>query len=354
MRPATERAKTMRFSCLTLSTLLAAAQATQAVACAFHNYAPGNSLVDRLLASDHIILARPDPDDPGAYRAVSALEGGIADVVIPEPLDPGTRARLLANPGDSVLFARDEAYGPWMRLAYLDPAFGAVIDEVMTRLPQWELGDDLGRFAMFAPLVDHPDPEIAATALREVDQADYSVLRQLPLPRDAGPVLARIDQPDEGDLRPIRILLLGLSGDPRAEAYLRPAFGRALQSDGAVLGAYATALLEAGGPAAAKEMAREVLLDADLSVETRELVVEAFALHSQSGAEETGAAARAAIEAALSEAPELAGPVARQFGMRGDFRLSAPLAEMMNARKVTVVTDMLSVGQYVMFAREGN
>lgn len=354
MRPATERAKTMRFSCLTLSTLLAATQATQAVACAFHNYAPGNSLVDRLLASDHIVLARPDPEDPGAYRAVRALEGGIADVMIPEPLDPETRTRLLANPGDSVLFARDEAYGPWMRLAYLDPAFGAVIDEVMVRLPQWELGDDLGRFAMFAPLVDHPDPELAASALREVDQADYSVLRQLPLPRDVGPALAQIDLPDEAELRPIRILLLGLSGDPRAEAYLRPAFERALRAEGAVLGAYATALIELGGPDTAANMAREVLLDARLPVETRELVVEAFALHSQSGDAERGAAARAAIEAALAAAPELAGPVARQFGMRGDFRLSAPLADLMNARQVTTVTDMLAVGQYVMFARDGN
>jgi hypothetical protein len=83
-------------------------------------------------------------------------------------------------------------------------------------------------------------------------------------------------------------------------------------------------------------------------------VVEAFALQSQSGAPATGEAARAAIDAALAEAPELAGPVARQFGMRGEFSQGERLAGMMNARQVTSIADMVAVSQYVMFAREAN
>jgi hypothetical protein len=335
--------------------LLSTALAAQGVlACAFHNYAPGDGLVDRLMASEHIVLARPDPVNPGAFAAVAALEGSVADVAIPEPLDPETLARLQANPDDVVLFAREEAYGPWMRIAYLGPEFRGVVDEVMTRLPDWELGDDMGRFSLFAARVADPDPELAEAALREVDLADYSLLRHLPFPEMVDALRGQIDDPAQTDLRPIRILLLGISGDPRAEEYLWPAFGRALTTEGAVLGAYATALMELGGAATADRIVREVLLNPDIPIETRELVVEAFALQSQSGAPGTGEAARAAIGAALDEAPELAGPVARQFGMRGEFSQGERLAAIMNAKQVTVIADMMAVSQYVMFAREPN
>jgi hypothetical protein len=345
----------MRQTRLIVPTLLSTVLVAQgALACAFHNYAPGNGLVDRLMSSEHIVLARPDPADSTAFAVVEALEGPAGDVAIPEAVDPATLARLQASPGDAVLFAREEAYGPWTRIAYVGPGFRGVLDEVMARLPDWELGEDMGRFSLFAARVADPDPDLSEAALREVDLADYSLLRRLPFPDIVAPVLARIDDPAQGDLRPIRILLLGLSGDPRAEAYLWPAFGRALTSDGAVLGAYATALIELGGAATADRLMREVLLDPDLPIETRELVVEAFALHSQSGAAETGAAARAAIGAALAEVPELGGPVARQFGMRGDFSQHEPLAGLMNDRKVTTIADMMAVSQYVMFAREGN
>ncbi|MGI1663615.1 hypothetical protein ACRDNQ_15350 [Palleronia sp. KMU-117] len=335
--------------------LLSTALAAQvALACAFHNYAPGSGLVDRLMASEHIVLVRPDPADPTVFAVVEALEGPGDDVAIPEAVDPATLARLQANPDDAVLFAREEAYGPWTRISYVGPGFRGVLDKVMARLPDWELAGDMGRFSLFAAHVADPDPDLSEAALREVDLADYSLLRRLPFPDLVEPALARIDDPAQGDLRPIRILLLGLSADPRAEAYLWPAFGRALASDGAVLGAYATALIELGGVATANRLVDDVLLNADLPIEKRELVVEAFALHSQSGAPETGAAARAAIGRALAEAPDLAGPVARQFGMRGDFSQHEPLAGLMNERKVGAIADMMAVSQYVMFAREGN
>lgn len=322
--------------------------------CAFHNYAPAESLVNRLLATDHIVLARPDPANPFRFAAVEAIEGPLEGVEIPQLVDTTTRRRLGLNPADTVLFIRDEGYGAWTRLAYLDAGMRAVFDEVAARLPEWELGADEDRFRMFAGLIDHPDTAVADIALTEIDQADYSILRRLTFDTDVQRLMDGLKDPAQTGLRPIRILVLGLSGDPRAEDFLREAFARALHADGAVLGAYATALIELGGPDAARAMAREVLLDTRLPVETRELVVEAFALHSQSGGTETGAAARAAVEAALAGSPELAGAIARQFGMRGDFRLSAPLAELMNERKVTAIADMLAVGQYVMFAREGN
>lgn len=344
----------MRRLTLLASALVAAGIASPATPCAFHNFAPAESLVNQLLGTDHIVLARIDPANPFRYAAVEAIEGPLEGVEIPYLVDTTTRRRLALNPGDRVLFVRDEGYGAWTRLAYLDAGLRPVFDGVAARLPAWELGADEDRFGMFAGLIDHPDAAVADIALREIDQADYSVLRGLPIRASVEPMMAALYDPAQINMRPIRILLLGLSGDPGAERFLRRAFDRALGFDGAVLGAYATALMELGGPAAADRIAREVLLDPALPVETRELVVEAFALQSQSGADETAQAARAAIDAALVQAPELAGAVARQFGLRGDFSQNERLAALMNEKRVTAIADMLAVGQYVMFAREAN
>ncbi len=345
---------TLRRLTFLASTVAAFGLAGPASPCAFHNFAPIESFVNRLLATDHIVLARSDPANPFRYAAVEAVEGPLDGVEIPFLVDSATRQRLARNPGDAVLFIREEGYGAWARLAYLDTGMRAVFDGVVDRLPEWELGADEDRFRMFAGLVDHPDAAVANIALREVDQADYSILRSLPISAPVGPTISALHDPAQYNLRPIRILVLGLSGDPRAETFLAAAFDRALSFDSTVLGAYATALIELGGPEAADRIAREVLLDADLPVETRELVVEAFALHSQSGAAETGQAARAAIDSVLAGAPELAGAVARQFGMRGDFSQNERLAQLMNERRVTAIADMLAVGQYVMFAQEEN
>jgi hypothetical protein len=344
----------MRRLTLLASAVAALGLASPATPCAFHNYAPAESLVNRLLATDHIVLARSDPANPFRYAAVAAVEGPLDGVEIPFLVDSSTRRRLALNPGDTVLFIRDEGYGAWTRLAYLDAGMRPVFDHVAARLSEWERGADQDRFAMFAGLIDHPDATVADVALREIDQADYSILRGLPVTVAVEPTIAALHDPAQINLRPIRILLLGLSGDPQAERFLRQAFDRALGFNGTVLGAYATALIELGGAEAAERIAREVLRDPDLPVESRELVVEAFAVHSQSGAAETGQATRAAIDSVLAEAPELAGAVARQFGMRGDFSQHERLAGLMNERRVTAIADMLAVGQYVMFAQEGN
>ena len=51
---------------------------TSATPCGFHNYTPQPTLVDRLLASDEIVLARAAPDNPFRFEAIQALEGDLA------------------------------------------------------------------------------------------------------------------------------------------------------------------------------------------------------------------------------------------------------------------------------------
>ncbi len=129
--------------------------------CGFHNYLPERTVVDRLLDSDHIVLARPGPENPFRYKRFDWVE-------FPFLVSSLHRHRSAANPSEAVLFARDGAYGPWQQLAYIDVAYRAVLGEVVARMPAWERGDLRDRLQMFADLSAHPDSEVQRLALADV------------------------------------------------------------------------------------------------------------------------------------------------------------------------------------------
>lgn len=210
--------------------------ASQAWACAFHGYNPQITFVERLLGSEHIVLARPSEARPFRYSDIEVLEGTADYVDIPHLVDSIARRRLAANPDDHILFARDGAYGPWQRIAYVNPAMQDVLDVVMAELPEWEMGADEERFAYFASLLNHPDKEVHALALRELDLADYSILRQLVLDVDPQRLISRLGLQSETDLRPIRVLLLGLSGARIDQAFFENGVAKSSDYSGGCLG----------------------------------------------------------------------------------------------------------------------
>lgn len=338
----------IRTAALGFSALLLTASAT--LGCGFHNYTPQPTLVERLMSSDHIVLARQAEDDPFRYSATRTLEGSAETADIPLLVDSATRRRLAADPSAQVLIARDGAYGPWQRLAYVDAALRPVLDSVMTRLPDWELGGDEDRFALFASLLTHPDAQVSRLALRELDQADYALLRELDAPIDAERMLARLDAVAESDLKPIRILLLGLSGDRRALARLKSGVAGTAGTGGTYLGAYATAWIELAGPQAAAELAERYLTRPDLPAQDRESLAEALAIHSQTGIDVTVGRIHAVLAQTLAAHPDLAPHVARRFGARYDWSMRDALADLLARRAVTTLTDVLVVSQYVALA----
>ena len=326
--------------------------ATSAVPCGFHNYAPQPTLVDRLLGSDEIVLARSAPDNAFRFEAIKTLEGNQTEVEIPQLVDSVTRRRFAVDQTTSVLFARDGDYGPWQRLALIDAAMSPVLETVMARLPDWEVGDDRDRFAYFGSLLGHPDGRIHRLALRELDQADYGVLRDLGLEVDPAKILRRLDDPNESDLRPVRILLLGLSGSAQARARIEAGVESSVASDGNYVGAFATALIELAGPEAVTDIASSYLTDRNLPLFTRELLVEAVALHGRSGNPAMESAVIEAIESALWVDPAIAGAVARQFGSRSDWTFQTSLSAMAADGSVTDARDQQDVVQYVTLAQE--
>ena len=324
--------------------------ATAALGCGFHTYVPQPTMVDRLMNSDHIVLARPTQDDPFRFTAMIALEGPLEAVELPHLVDSTTRRQFRADPHAHVLFARDGAYGPWQRVAYVDAAMKDVLDHVVSHLSVWELGNDIGRFTYFGGLINSADPKVRRLALRELDQANYGVLRGLELDPDPTALASRMSLMTEAGLAPIRILLMGLSDGPEVAGFLRAGVERNIGGTNVLLGAYSTAWIENGGATAANTLAASYLADASLPIESREMVVEALAIHAEAGDMDVRTIARGAVASAVLADPNLAPAVARQFGKRNDWSLGAPVAAALRVATPKSLGDILVVNQYVALA----
>lgn len=333
---------------LAVGMMLAAGPAS---ACGFHNYLPAKTVVDRLLESDHIVLARPDPKNPFQYTPVEAIEGELEWVEIPFLVSMSNRRRLAANPAEAVLFARDGAYGPWQQLAYIDAAYRPVLKEIVTRLPAWADGDLRDRIQLFADLHAHPDDDVRRLALAELDRAPYGLLRTLAIEPDAADIIENLSSFDEYSLLPIRVLLLGLGDDAAARDVLMDGVQR--QATGIAtptLGAYATALVEMEGEAGITTLG-ELLARDRLAPGAPESLVEALAIHAETGDERIRSKVHVTVAGALSRNPALAAVVVRQFGSRGDYSQALLLARLLREGAFGSVEEFFAVSQYIALAQ---
>jgi hypothetical protein len=337
-----------------LSVLLAASLLSPAVvrACGFHNYAPQPTLVDWLLESEDIVLARSVSGNPFRFEVSETLEGSREALEIPFLVDSTTRRLFSLDASSTVLFARDGSYGPWKRLAYVDEVMEPVLRTVMGQLSHWNLGGDADRFHYFATLLDHPDDRIHRLALRELDQADYSLLRRLDLRIEPSRLRARLYQATEAEFKPIRLLLIGLSGEPQLRDLLEEGVEASIGSEGAYLGAYATALIELGGQDAVTYLAANYLTNEGFSLLARELLIEAIALHADTEDAALAASIEQAIKSAVWINPSLAGGATRQFGARANWSLQDVAQVLLDEGSVLDAADKLDVSHYVAKAQE--
>ncbi len=338
---------------LSLALLLGSAAAPAALACAFHMYSPQDTVVDRMLASDHIVLARANPDDPFRYKAVSAIEGGIEDVELPFLVDSVTRRKLNLRPDDMVMFLRDGSYGPWEKVAYLDSDYMQIIDDVAANLETWIFQDEWLRYAYFAPLISHQSHEIRRLALSELDKAPYEVLRQLKVDATMDAFRDNLFIPAEAELLPLKTLLIGLTAEEEAVDLLQNRFASVVrQKNLPGVGATATALIEIEGIDGLATVVSTLSTSPDLTVEVAEAAIEAIAIHDLVGSEDLRGAIHDRLGALVAERPDIAGGIARQFGSRGGWQMADELSELIAARQVRDLASLMAVGQYVALARE--
>ncbi|MDJ0859767.1 MAG: hypothetical protein QNJ03_11845 [Dinoroseobacter sp.] len=326
--------------------------APAALACGFHNYTPQPTLVDRLSVRPELVLARPDSQNPYRFVAQITMGGAPQNADIPFLVDSATRRRLASDPSAFVLFARRGDSAPWERIVFVDNAMSELLDVVLTRLDAWANGDDADRLAYFASLIEDEDRIIRRLALREIDQAEYGALKALALSPNPVLILPTLFQPSEADLLAIRILLLGFSNDDIAAKTISQGLSRVAPSaSGSLLGAYATALIEQRGPDGVGLIADNYLSDRSLPPTNRELLVEALAIHAQTGDAELTRAARSAVTRAVEVDPMLAPMAARQFGSRRDWSQVAPLRAALQDEAIRSPSDMITVAEYVYSGR---
>lgn len=327
--------------------------APPAIACAFHLYAPQDTLVDKMLASEHIVLAQIDENDTSRYQAISAFKGGVDYVELPFAADTDIRLQLSLHPDHRVLFAREEAYGPWRQLAYLDAEFLSVVHHVSQQMDAWMFEDERLRYAYFAGLHDHANDDIRRLALAELDKAPYEVLRALPMSVSTERMAQNFWDIDEADYRAIKTLMLGMSDDAEAGQFLLTRYSDALAlGDPLRLGAAATAYVEHAGLLGVSKVLSTLAETPDMDPDSAEILIEAMAIHDQVGDPVLKMAIETALADLLLDRPDLAGAAARQFGSRGGWGLAAPLERLMQDRRLLDLSDVLAVGQYVALARE--
>lgn len=323
-----------------------------AIACSFHTYKPEKTPIDLVIESDHLVIARSDPENPFAYRVVETLRDGGRDVVISQLVDSTTRKRLATNPDEGVLFAFGPERAGWRSVAYLTPGYRQVVDSVMSGMARWKAGYDPARLAIFETLQNDPDPTLRELAIREFDNAPYALLRGIDLTVPAQQLIAGLWTQQGYPYQSIRILLLGLSGEDTARGEVYRYIDRIADRDWAKnLGAFATALVELDGTDGLARLEAAILSDPRQPLDKLEQVVEALAIHNGVGTANLRAAIDATLGRLLEARPEAAALIARQFGTRQDWSQAESLAALVVAGKLPHTDDVTAVAGYVTRAR---
>jgi len=288
--------------------------ATQAaLACAFHGYTPTPTLVDVLLSTEQVVVARRDLSTQNSYDVIETLLGHETPVVLLEN-EATLGVHAVDEKAPMVLLARDGAYGVWMELAVLDDRFKTVVSDVIAKQSSWSFGDDTDRLAYFARLLNDPNGDLRRLALKELDRVSYSALRRVDLPELQN--LHRDLLAGDADLHPIRILLAGLSGDTQFGAILASELENAIANEVPYMGAYATAWIELQEDTAIRTIVTKHLANAGLPVSTHRKLLEALAVQHRNVSDKSRRKILRSVVEVLQRHPELKSAAAQTFGFR--------------------------------------
>jgi hypothetical protein len=216
----------------------------------------------------------------------------------------------------------------------------------------WDQGSDASRLSIFENLQDHPEPELRELALLEIDKAPYDQLRRMDIRIPVDSLLGELWTPQGYPYQPIRVLLLGLSGDDAARREMREFVERVDDWDWAEnLGAFATALIELDGAAGIALLDDRMLSDLGQPLDKLEQIIEALAIHSGVGSDEIRSEISTVLDRLVRSRPEAAPLVARQFGNRQDWTMAGNLGHLVAERKFTTASDLMTVAIYLAQAK---
>lgn len=267
------------------------------------------------MGSTALLLAGANPDNPFRFTAVEMLRGASPPEDLPHLIDSATRKRFAKSPGATVLFSQDSETKEWQRLAIVDDEVNLILREILARMPDWRAGNEEDRAKFFASLLDHPNTQIHNLALGELDRLDYGVFRSLALKIDTHRIAGRINVVSETNLKPIRVLLLGMSDDQGLQEFFQNGVRFNARSEGPMLGAYAIALLEYGGAEAIQWLVHTQLTRAALPQSARTVLVGAMATQERVASADMSETIRRGLGKSVILDVELARIVNSQFGL---------------------------------------
>ena len=232
---------------------------------------------------NQIVLARPDPEEEFRFTIIASLEGDPGASKVPQTLSGIERDRMIEHSDDAVLFARSGFFGNWQRIGYVPGRHRDLFERIADRLPDWRQGKEHDRLALFARYAADQDPLVRTAALIELGRQQYAVLRGLKHAMPADRLLDRLGVLSEHYLMPIRLQLIGLSGDPSALGAMKDLLANAVRTNDPNLRHHATAFIELGGASALHEFSTTYLSDPGTLPAARRSIMDAIALHLREG-----------------------------------------------------------------------
>ena len=256
--------------------------AAPALACQICIPWPKQTLADRLLDSDAVVLAREDPDRPFHFVAIETLKGEPGPAPIDAFLNSQARRRLAVEPDAAMLLGRETGSGKWQTLGIASGDYERVVRRILAFADDWRPGetDDPARLREFTRWLGHPDRRLHELAYLEVGRAPYASIRRVSAEVPLETVRAMLDDPRYLEWRSLAILLLAESGAPSDRARVRQTMrDKQRLSSTLNLDAWATAYLAVIGPAAVAELTSWYFNDANRSRDELRAIVRALSVH---------------------------------------------------------------------------
>lgn len=247
---------------------------------------------DRLLGDELAVWARPDPNSPFRFIVKEVVRGDPERVKalpqIPYLVSSAARAALARDPAAGVVFTYGATsgggpsrgtYEAWHWIFIVTPTGRHAVNEIVTASKYWKQDFliDPARFEHFASLTKHRDRSIRNMALAEISRAPYSLVRTHPHFVPTAELRRRLSTIAEAAYSQVSILLLGISQDPEAQAYVRRRYEEAVRFGGEFLDAWAVAGIEVDGRTALARIS-DRLSDAKLPVSQRRDLIRALAV----------------------------------------------------------------------------
>ncbi|QIE43237.1 hypothetical protein G5B39_14495 (plasmid) [Rhodobacteraceae bacterium SC52] len=311
-----------------LIALLAFGNAQIALACGVCVEKPEETVSDRLLAADAVVIAREDRDNPYSFAPVMFLLGASNDVPIPFLVDSITKRRLDRNPADGVLMLREG--NAWSRAGYANAAWRSAAAKILAHGSDWQI-NPTARFSFFEAMLHGPDRFLREQAIDELSRASYDLISEMAQPINGAVARQALTDRSEIPWQSFYILMLGLSDRNEDHDHVRERIARAARLKGeAHLDAWATALIEIDGSAGVTRLVNTWLEASHQSTEALRDVIAALTVHAKYGDPSLKAGILAALARLPQQRPEVVGSVAVAFGEIGDFSRAEVISSAMS------------------------